>query len=149
MDEEVKKLIDDLIATNLLWLKNCEEGSEEYKRVLSDVTTLHRMRMDEIRSINETEINRLRIELDEMRLKNNLEVEEIRAKSNIESGRNRTDNKSGQYKSDVFKSIVGFASDILKCICSVKLSDQILRYEEGGIIRSKAFPLAQNLFKMK
>lgn len=135
--DEVRSLIDDCLQLDLLWLKTCEEGSEDYKKVLSDISVLHRMRMDEIRAVNEAELNRLRSQ-----------VEELKLKCNMESNRGK-DCKNGQFKTDVFKTMVGFASDILKCFCSIKLSDQILRYEEGGIIRSKAFPLAQNLFKMK
>ena len=153
--DEVRKLIDDCLELNLLWLKNCTEGSEEYKKVLSDVNALHRMRMDEIKAENEKEIAELRAKIDSMKSDTELEIakvraqaDEVKAKRDMETNRSKND-RSGQAKSDILKTIVGFAGDVMKCLWSTKLADQILRYEENGIIRSKAYPLAQNLFRMK
>lgn len=149
-NQEVLSL-DDMIAVCLSELDNETPGTEEYKDILSNLVELYRLRNEEQKIDNayamefakfeaNRELDKLKYE-DEKKL-STMKFEAERADKEAEEMRERD-----KIFSDKLKVGVSAGISILGISTLVYLSLRTMKFEETGVIRSKAMPKLADVMK--
>lgn len=132
--------LDKLINVCLKKLESATPGTEEYKFIEDDLANLYKLRTEEKRIDNSHAI-----ELAKMQAENELNIKKLDAEKQYKAEENERENKklaAEKLKTEISAGVSVTAMSIL-----VYLSLRTMRFEETGVIRSKAMPKLGDIVK--
>lgn len=136
MENEILKMIDDEIITLMERIQAVAYESEEYKIMMDEITTLHQLRMDEIRAINDRDKDQalLNMEYFKIEQEQNTKYDEAKTKSEEEKS-NRRFNLGIQ----ILKTTVEVCAVVAPLAFYALWMERGFEYEKEGSYSSKTF----------
>lgn len=132
--------LDDMIAVCLSELDNETPGTEEYKHILDNLVDLYKLRNEEQKIDNAYAMDFAKFEADKELNRQKFEAE--RADKEAEDKREQDKIFSDKLKIGASAGISVVAMGVL-----VYLSLRTMKFEETGVIRSKAMPKLGDVMK--